>query len=58
MPPKGRSSWSLGVSLTTSRTAATRELDVLNFSVPGPFEPDMPGIVQWFVENPPKDAGT
>ena len=30
---------------------------VLNFSVPGPFEPDMPGIVQWFTENPPKDAG-
>ena len=30
---------------------------VLNFSVPGPFEPDMPAIVQWFKENPPKDAG-
>jgi len=30
---------------------------VLNFSVPGPFEPEMPSIVQWFVENPPKDAG-
>ena len=31
---------------------------VLNFSVPGPFEPDMPGIAQWFAENPPKDTGT
>jgi hypothetical protein len=31
---------------------------VLNFSVPGPFESDMPAIVQWFTENPPKDAGT
>ena len=30
---------------------------VLNVSVPGPFEPDMPGIVQWFTENPPGDAG-
>ncbi|MEO8738346.1 MAG: cupin domain-containing protein [Casimicrobiaceae bacterium] len=30
---------------------------VLNFSVPGPFEPDMPGIAQWFSENPPKDTG-
>ena len=28
----------------------------LNFSVPGPFEPEMPGIVEWFAENPPKDT--
>lgn len=31
---------------------------VLNLSIPGPFEPHMPGIVQWFTEHPPKDAGT
>jgi mannose-6-phosphate isomerase-like protein (cupin superfamily) len=31
---------------------------VLNFSSPGPFEPEMPGIVEWFVQNPPKDTGT
>ena len=30
----------------------------LNFSSPGPFEPEMPGIVEWFAENPPKDTGT
>ena len=30
---------------------------VLNFSLPGPFEPDMPGIVEWFLQNPPKDTG-
>jgi mannose-6-phosphate isomerase-like protein (cupin superfamily) len=30
---------------------------VLNFSAPGPFEPEMPAIVQWFIENPPQDAG-
>ncbi len=29
---------------------------VLNFSVPGPFEPDMPGIAAWFAQNPPKDT--
>ena len=29
---------------------------VLNLSIPGPFEPDMPGIVQWFTEHPPQDA--
>jgi ketosteroid isomerase-like protein len=28
------------------------------FSSPGPFEPDMPGIVEWFARNPPKDTGT
>ena len=28
----------------------------LNFSIPGDFESNMPGIAKWFVENPPKDA--
>ena len=30
---------------------------VLNLSIPGAFEPHMPGIVQWFLENPPGKAG-
>lgn len=30
---------------------------VLNLSVPGGFESDMPAIAQWFAEHPPKDAG-
>jgi mannose-6-phosphate isomerase-like protein (cupin superfamily) len=29
---------------------------VLNVSVPGPFEPAMPAIAQWFAENPPGEA--
>jgi mannose-6-phosphate isomerase-like protein (cupin superfamily) len=29
---------------------------VLNFSVPGNFEENMPGIVKWFAEHPPEDA--
>ncbi len=29
---------------------------VLNFSVPGDFEKNMPEIAKWFLENPPKDA--
>jgi mannose-6-phosphate isomerase-like protein (cupin superfamily) len=29
---------------------------VLNFSVPGGFEENMPAISKWFAENPPKDA--
>src|SRR6188768_2854196 len=28
----------------------------LNFSVPGGFEPEMPGIARWFKENPPANA--
>jgi mannose-6-phosphate isomerase-like protein (cupin superfamily) len=31
---------------------------ILNFSVPGPFEPDMPSIAEWFGKNPPGEAGT
>ena len=30
---------------------------VLNLSIPGAFEQDMPGILKWFVENPPGHAG-
>lgn len=29
---------------------------VLNFSIPGGFEGNMPSIVQWFDEHPPGDA--
>jgi quercetin dioxygenase-like cupin family protein len=28
----------------------------LNFSAPGPFEPDMPGIAEWFVQRSPQDS--
>ncbi len=29
----------------------------LNFSIPGGFEDDMPGIAEWFAEHPPGRAG-
>ena len=29
---------------------------VLNLSIPGAFEEDMPGIAQWFAEHPPGDT--
>jgi quercetin dioxygenase-like cupin family protein len=29
---------------------------VVNLSIPGAFEQNMPGIVKWFAENPAKDA--
>jgi mannose-6-phosphate isomerase-like protein (cupin superfamily) len=35
---------------TASRAGA------LNISVPGGFEPHMPGIAKWFAEHPPEDA--
>ena len=48
--------WTLVLALLAI-TIAVIDTTVLNVSVPGPFEPDMPGIVQWFTENPPGDAG-
>jgi mannose-6-phosphate isomerase-like protein (cupin superfamily) len=29
---------------------------ILNFSIPGDFEQDMPEIAKWFAEHPPGDA--
>jgi quercetin dioxygenase-like cupin family protein len=29
---------------------------ILNFKTPGDFEPELPGIAEWFAENPPGDA--
>ena len=29
---------------------------VLNLSIPGEFEPEMPAIAEWFIKNPPQDA--
>lgn len=29
---------------------------VLNFSSPGPFEPEMPAIAEWFAQHPPQDT--
>ena len=31
---------------------------ILNLSIPGPFEPHMRGIAQWFAEHPPGNAGS
>ena len=36
---------------------STRRAGVLNFSIPGDFEKNMPQIVQWFAENPAGPAG-
>jgi len=38
------------------RNAGDVPAGVLNVSAPGPFEPHMPGIVDWFAEHPPGDV--
>jgi mannose-6-phosphate isomerase-like protein (cupin superfamily) len=35
---------------------STSRAGVLNFSAPGDFEENMPGIAQWFAEHPPEDT--
>jgi mannose-6-phosphate isomerase-like protein (cupin superfamily) len=35
---------------------SSRRAGVLNLSIPGDFEMNMPAIVTWFAEHPPKDA--
>jgi mannose-6-phosphate isomerase-like protein (cupin superfamily) len=44
-----------GVTHDFENRSSTRA-GVLNFSIPGDFEKDMPAIAKWFAENPPKDA--
>jgi mannose-6-phosphate isomerase-like protein (cupin superfamily) len=44
-----------GVTHDFENRSSTRAR-VLNLSVPGNFEPHMPGIVEWFAANPPGDA--
>ena len=35
---------------------SAKRAGALNFSVPGDFETNMPGIAQWFAEHPPGNA--
>jgi len=35
---------------------SSKRAGVLNFSIPGDFEKNMPEIAKWFGENPPADA--
>lgn len=46
-----------GVTHDFENRGSTRA-GVLNLSIPGEFEPHMPDIAQWFLENPPGNAGT
>jgi mannose-6-phosphate isomerase-like protein (cupin superfamily) len=44
-----------GVTHDFENRSASRA-GVLNFSIPGGFEGDMPSIATWFAEHPPGDA--
>jgi mannose-6-phosphate isomerase-like protein (cupin superfamily) len=44
-----------GVTHTFENRTSSRA-GALNLSIPGEFEPEMPAIAAWFIENPPKDA--
>jgi hypothetical protein len=35
---------------------SARRAGVLNFSIPGDFEKNMPSITRWFAEHPPGNA--
>lgn len=46
-----------GVTHDFENRGSTRA-GVLNLSIPGAFEPHMPDIAQWFLENAPGNAGS
>lgn len=55
--PKGSFVLAPGGTTHDFENRGAQRAGVLNFSTPGNFEPQMPEIVQWFVENPPGPAG-
>ena len=54
--PKGSFVLVPGGSKHDFENRGTVRAGLLNFSAPGTFEEDMPGIAQWFKEHPPGDA--
>jgi mannose-6-phosphate isomerase-like protein (cupin superfamily) len=54
--PRGSFVLAPGGTTHDFQNRGTTRAGILNFSAPGNFEPDMPGIAQWFAENPPGDA--
>jgi hypothetical protein len=54
--PKGTFVLAPGGLVHDFQNRSSTRAGVLNFSVPGDFEKNMPSIAQWLVENPPEDA--
>ncbi len=56
--PKGSFVIAPGGTLHDFENRTTRRAGMLNVSVPGNFEPAMPGIAAWFRKRSPRDART
>lgn len=54
--PKGSFVLTPGGMTHDFQNRSSNRAGVLNFSIPGDFEENMPAIANWFTENPPKDA--
>jgi quercetin dioxygenase-like cupin family protein len=54
--PKGSFILAPGGVLHDFQNRSSGRAGILNFSIPGDFEGEMPAIAKWFAENPPKDA--
>ena len=54
--PKGSFVLAPGGTTHDFQNRSASRAGLLNFSTPGGFEPEMPGIAEWFAENPPGDA--
>ena len=54
--PKGSFVLAPGGATHDFENRSSERAGVLNFSIPGDFERNMPAIAEWFAENPPKDA--
>lgn len=54
--PKGSFVLAPGGMTHDFQNRSSNRAGVLNFSIPGDFEKNMPAIAKWFAENPPKDA--
>jgi hypothetical protein len=54
--PKGSFVLAPGGMLHDFENRSSRRAGVLNLSIPGDFEENMPAIMKWFTEHPPQDA--
>jgi mannose-6-phosphate isomerase-like protein (cupin superfamily) len=54
--PKGSFALAPGGVTHDFQNRSSSRAGVLNFSIPGDFEKNMPEIAKWFIENPPQDT--
>lgn len=54
--PKGSFVLAPGGMTHDFQNRSSSRAGLVNFSAPGTFEENMPGIAEWFINNPPGDA--